>query len=328
MCLNVGIVGTGYAAKKRAEALQADARANLLAVTGNTPERIQDFCQTFTVSAVDSWQQLVNLPELDLIFVCTINRDCGAIAHAAISADKHVVVEYPLATDFQLATDIINLAADKHKLLHVEHIELIGGLHQTIKQHLSEIGRVFYARYNTISPQHPVTHSWKYHREMFGFPLVAALSRIHRLTNLFGTVESVTCQNRYWNISGSPYFSACFSQAQLQFSNDVVADIVYGKGEVFWYGNRTFEVHGDRGTLIFEGTTGTLITAKGTTKLQAPSRRGLFARDTTMVLDCILENKPLYLQPQDSLSALQVAIAARKSAATGTTIFLDNLKKN
>ena len=322
MPLKVGIVGTGYAAKKRAEALQADKRAELLTVTGNTLPKIQDFCQTFAISAVDSWPQLVNLSELDLVFVCTINRDCGAIAHAAISAGKHVVVEYPLATDTQLAADIINLAATKNKLLHVEHMELIGGLHQTMKQNLPQIGKVFYARYSTISPKHPVTQEWKYHREMFGFPLVAALSRIHRLTNLFGNVDRVTCQNRDWNSPNSPYFTACLCQAKLEFSNDVVADITYGKGDVFWYGHRTFEIHGETGTLLFEGETGTLITATGKTKLEVPSRRGLFAKDTAMVLDCLLENKPLYLQPQDSLYALQVASAARKSANTGKTIDL------
>lgn len=322
MSLKVGIVGTGYAAKKRAEALQADKRAELLTVTGNTPERIQNFSQTFGISAIDSWQQLVNLSELDLIFVCTINRDCGAIAQAAISAGKHVVVEYPLTTDPQLAADIVELANQKNKLLHVEHLELIGGLHQTIKQYLPEVGKVFYARYATISPQHPVTQGWKYNREMLGFPLIAALSRVHRLTNLFGDVDTVTCQNRYWHTPNSPYFNACLCQAQLQFSNDVVADLVYGKGDVFWQAHRTFEINGETGRLIFEGETGTLTTAAGTTNLKAPSRRGLFAKDTTMVLDCLLDNQPLYLQPQASLYALQVAAAARKSAATNQVIDL------
>jgi biliverdin reductase len=320
MYLKAGIVGTGYAAKKRAEALQTDKRAKLLAFTSNTPARIPDFSQTFGVSAVDSWQQLVNLPELDLIFICTINRDCGAIAHAAVAAGKHVVVEYPLATDPELAADIIELAAKNNRLLHVEHLELIGGLHQTLKQYLPEVGKVFYARYTTIAPQHPVTQEWKYHREMFGFPLIAALSRVNRLTDLFGRVDTVTCQNRYWQIPNSPYFNACLCQAQLQFSNDVVADLIYGKGDVFWQGGRTFEINGETGKLIFEGEIGKLITAAGTTDLKAPSRRGLFAKDTTMVLDHLLDNKPLYLQPQDSLYALQVAAAARKSVATNRVI--------
>ncbi|MGL4882681.1 MAG: Gfo/Idh/MocA family protein, partial [Waterburya sp.] len=168
--LKVGIVGTGYAAKKRAEALISDPRTELLVVTGNTPERLQEFCQTYQVKAIDSWTRLVDLSELDLIFVCTINRDSGAIARAAILAGKHVVVEYPLALEAKEAAEIIELAEANQKLLHVEHMEILGGLHQAIKQYLPQIGEVFYARYATISSQKSVQRSWKYHREMFGFP--------------------------------------------------------------------------------------------------------------------------------------------------------------
>ena len=321
--LKVGIVGTGYAAKKRAEALQADNRAELITVTGNTPEKIQEFCQTYNLSPIDSWQQLVSLPELDLIFICTINRDCSKHALAAIAAGKHVVVEYPLALEFKLAAEIIALAATNNKLLHIEHIEIIGGLHQAIKQNLAKIGQVYYARYATISPKHPVPRRWNYHREMYGFPLTAALSRIHRLTNLFGTVDTVACHNRYWDVNDSDYFTACLCNAQLRFSNQIVADITYGKGDVFSHGHRTFEIYGDHGTLLFEGEKGTLIQGKSSSAIDVASRRGLFAKDTALVLDCLLDNKPLYIQPQDSLYALQVADAARQSSETGGIVSLE-----
>ncbi len=346
--IKVGIVGTGYAATKRAEAIQndgegcsrlesisnsvdgnaepssasptlnrrVDPRAKLFSITGNSPEKIQEFCHNFSVSPIDSWQKLVAQPELDLIFVCTINRDHGAIARAAIEAGKHVVVEYPLSLNAQEAAEIIALAERKNKLLHVEHIELIGGLHQAIKEHLADIGNVFYARYTTIAPQRQVTRSWKYHREMFGFPLAAALSRIHRLTDLFGDVAKVSCQNRYWDVPDTDYFTACLCNAQLTFTNGIVADITYGKGDIFWYGHRTFEIWGDRGTLLFEGEKGTLIRDKERIALTVNSRRGLFAKDTEMVLDYLTLGKPLYLQPSASLYAIEVANLAEQSCAS------------
>ncbi len=320
--ITVGIVGTGYAARKRAEALQADARANLMGATGSNSQRTNEFCHNFGISAMDSWQQLVNLPELELIFICTINRDCSAIARAAILAGKHVVVEYPLALEPQLAAEIIALATTHNKLLHVEHMEIIGGLHQSIQDNLPAIGNVFYARYATISPKHPVEQRWNYHRQMFGFPLTAALSRIHRLTNLFGTVDRVNCQNRYWDVADSDYFRACLCNAQLKFTNGIIADVTYGKGDVFWHGHRTFEIHGDRGVLLFAGEKGTLIKGQDKQAIAVVSRRGLFAKDTTLVLDCLLDGQPLYIQPEASLYALQVADAARKSSEIGRVIVL------
>lgn len=323
--LKVGIVGTGYAAKKRAEALKSDQRTELLTVTGNTPEKIREFCQTFEVEAIDSWIRLVNLPELDLVFVCTVNRDCGAIAKAAILAGKHVVVEYPLALEAKIAAEVIELAVAHHKFLHVEHMEIIGGLHQAIKQYLPQIGKVFYARYATISGKHPVKRSWKYHREMFGFPLAAALSRIHRLTDLFGAVDSVNCQNRYWDLPGSDYFTACMCNAQLNFHNGVVAEVTYGKGDTFWHSHRTLEIYGEQGTILFTGEKGTLITDQDTRAIPVTPRRGLFAKDTAMVLDYLFDQQPLYIQPQASLYALEVANAASESSSLGQTVHLKDL---
>jgi biliverdin reductase len=317
--LKVGIVGTGYAAKKRAEALISDKRTKLLVVTGNTPERLQEFSRAYEVETVDSWTRLVNLPELDLIFVCTINRDSGAIARAAILAGKHVVVEYPLALEAKEAAEIVELARTHQKLLHVEHMEIIGGLHQAIKQHLPQIGRVFYARYATISFQQSV-RSWKYHRAMFGFPLAAALSRIHRLTDLFGDVDTISCQNRYWDVPNSDYFTACLCNAQLKFNNGIIAEVTYGKGDVFWHSQRTLEIYGDTGTMVFQGEKGTLIKQENKTEIPVTPRRGLFAQDTAMVLDYLFNQQPLYVTPQASIYALQVANAAHQSACSGQTI--------
>ena len=318
--LKVGIVGTGYAAKKRAEALKADKRVELLYITGNSYEKIAQFCENFSVTAVDSWQKLVNQPELDLIFICNINCYHGAIARAAIEANKHVVIEYPLALDPQEAAAIITLAQTRNKLLHIEHIELIGGIHQTLRAYLSQIGNIVYARYTTIAPKHPAPHRWNYHRQMWGFPLSAALSRVHRLTDILGNVAQVYCQSRYWDDPQGNYFTACLCNAQLQFVNGAIAEISYGKGDKFWHGYRHLEIHGDRGTLSFMGEKGELI--KGNEKISLPvkSRRGLFAQDTAMVLDNLTIGKPLYVQPQASLSALQVADAARRSAETNEIV--------
>jgi biliverdin reductase len=65
--IRAGIVGTGYAAQRRAEALQADKRSHLVAVSGHTPEKTQEFAKNYNVSVVDSWTDLVLHPEVDLV---------------------------------------------------------------------------------------------------------------------------------------------------------------------------------------------------------------------------------------------------------------------
>lgn len=328
--IQVGLVGTGFAAKLRAQALQSDSRlpegqrqrrSHLVAVSGHTPEKTQEFAKNYEALSVESWQQLIERPDLDLVIIGNINRDHGAIARAALEAGKHVVVEYPLSLDPQEAESLLALAEVKGKLLHVEHIELLGGLHQALRQSLPEIGSPFYARYVTITPQRPAPRRWTYNYELFGFPLSAALSRIHRLTDLFGQVASVSCQSQFWD-AGDGYFRACLCTAQLRFTNGLIAEVTYGKGETVWQSLRNFEVHGDQGTLLFEGDSGSLIRGEEQTAIDVGGRRGLFGKDTTMVLDHLIEGTPLYVSARASCYALKVADAARQSAEIGRTIIL------
>lgn len=317
--VRVGIVGTGYAAKLRAETFQKDERSQVVAIVGHTPEKTQEFARTYQAEALTSWVDLVQA-DVDLVVISNVNKEHGAIATAALQNNKHVVVEYPLALDVTEAENIVTLARDRDKTLHVEHIELLGGLHQALKQNLPTIGEVFYARYATVTPQHPAPHKWTYHKDLFGFPLIAALSRLHRLTDLFGEVASVRCQNRYWG--EGEFYQACLCTAQLQFTSGVIADVTYGKGETLWQDERKFEIHGEKGGLIFDGDAGNLVQAEQTTPIELGSRRGLFAKDTEMVLNHVLTGTDMYVTPTASLYALKVADAARRSALTGKTVFI------
>ncbi|MBD2437565.1 Gfo/Idh/MocA family oxidoreductase [Nostoc sp. FACHB-110] len=321
--VRVGLVGTGYAAKLRAEALLQDERTHLDAVVGHTLETTENFAKEFQASAVHSWQELVAQDDLDLIVISTVNRDHGAIARAALTQGKHVIVEYPLAIDLVEAEELLALAKAQNKLLHVEHIELLGGLHQALKQNLDQVGDVFYVRYSTVNPQNPAPRKWTYNPELFGFPLIGAISRVHRLVDLFGKVFTVNCHQRYWAVE-SEYYQTCLCTSQLCFSSGLLAQVIYAKGETIWQAERKFEVHGEKGALIFDGNTGYLIQPGETTPIDVGTRRGLFAKDTTMVLDHLFDGTPLYVTPEQSLYTLKVADAAYRAAHSGLTIFLND----
>lgn len=314
--VRVGLVGTGYVATRRAEALIEDDRAHLVAVTGHDREKTEAFCKTHGAYPLETWQQLVGEPTLDVVTISGINCDRGKIVRSALEAGKHVITEYPLSLDPAEAAALIELAKARGKFLHVEHIELLGGLHSSMRQVLPEIGTVFYARYVTLAPQRPAKRRWTYHRDLFGFPLSAALSRIHRFTDLFGTVEAVNCRSRFWDTTDG-YYSACLCAAQLKFKGGLIAEITYGKGETVWTKERTFELHGDGGTLVFKGETGMLVRGEEKTPIEFEGRRGLLKKDMRMAIDSVLEGTPMYVSPEASLYALQVADAARISSETG-----------
>ncbi|MHC5714963.1 MAG: Gfo/Idh/MocA family protein, partial [Nostoc sp.] len=85
--VRVGLVGSGYAAKFRAEAFlhEQRMRSHLVAVVGHTAEKTETFAKEYEIEALSSWQELVEREDIDLVVICTINRDHGAIARAALT---------------------------------------------------------------------------------------------------------------------------------------------------------------------------------------------------------------------------------------------------
>lgn len=323
MVIGVGVVGTGYAARVRAECFRGDARSRLVAVAGRDPQRTREIATPLEALALPSWHDLIHHADVDLVVICTINRDHGAIARAALEARKDVVVEYPLALELAEAEALVSLAQRQQRLLHIEHIELLSGIHGAIAQSLPAVGTPFYVRYSNLTPKRPAPDKWTYRTDQFGFPLIGALSRLHRLIDLFGTVTRVTCQARYWgdSLPSSPYTTGLAS-AQLKFSSGLIADVIYGKGEAFWNGERILSIQAENGSIWIDGDVGTVTTPEGTQSLDLGSRRGLFAQDTQQVLDHLTQGAELYVSAQQSLYALRVADATRRAAQTGQSVEL------
>ncbi|MBF2058087.1 MAG: Gfo/Idh/MocA family oxidoreductase [Cyanobacterium sp. T60_A2020_053] len=304
--LKVGIIGTGYAAARRAEAFNESPHTELVAVSGNTPDKTKDFAQTHGIHHIYSWQDLIKNQSIDLVCISNVNYLHGTIVREALLADKHVIVEYPLTIQPAEAPELINLAKVKRKLLHIEHIEILSGVHRALVDNLHLIGNPFLARYTTILAKPKFTPYWTYNHHDYGFPLMAAQSRFNRFTNIFGEVDQVYCEGRFWNAPSAGYFHSCWCQAQLKFKNQVAVTVTYGKGEVFSVSNRTLEVYGDEGVLIFEGEKGKLLQGETITELEVGSRRGLFAQDTQLVLAHLTDGQPLYINNIDSLYSLQL----------------------
>ena len=147
---------------------------------------------------------------------------------------------------------------------------------------------------------------------------MGALSRLHRFTDLFGQVDAVSCQSQFWYTEVDLY-KACLCTAQLRFNNDVIGEVVYGKGETFWHSENIFTLYGEEGTLIFTPQQGKLLQGEKIQTIEVGARRGLFAKDMKMVIEHLLEGTPLYVTPQASLYTLNVADLTRKVKIAGKT---------
>jgi len=94
--IGVAIIGCGLIGAKRSAALGQESR--LLVVTDTDVTRARRLAGTTPgCAAVDDWHAVIATPGVDLVIVATTNDALAAIAAAAVSAGKHVLVEKPAA---------------------------------------------------------------------------------------------------------------------------------------------------------------------------------------------------------------------------------------
>lgn len=322
--LKVGIIGSGFVARLRAELFTHDPRSTVVAIAGS-PSRTREIVGSLSLDAqtYNHPQDLIARADLDLVVVANANCDHGDLAAAVLAHGKNAIVEYPLSLDFAQARELVAYAHAHQLLLHIEHIELLSGVHQVVQQYLPQLGELWRAKYLTQNPQRPAPDKWTYRTAQFGFPLVASVSRIHRLTHLFGKVSKVSCQVQYLGEDLPHRFTSCSCQAQLQFANGMIAEVGYSKGESVWQPQRLLLIEGSKGAIVFEGEKGKLISGDGEIQLQAAASQGLFKQDTIAVLDFLFDQKPLYTQSSHALYALGVGQAAAQAAATNQVVSID-----
>lgn len=109
-----GILGTGFTAGEFAQGLQSLPDARLYAVSSRTFSNAQTFAQRFKVpKAYGSYEELVNDPAVDVVYVATPNDRHKADCLLSLNADKPVLCEKPFTINAQEAREVINLARQK-----------------------------------------------------------------------------------------------------------------------------------------------------------------------------------------------------------------------
>ena len=96
--LRWGIIGTGPISAQWVMCLHACAGATVTAVAARSADRAREFAIKYGVaSAYGSYAEMVASPEVDIVYVGTINRLHKEHSILAIEAGKHVLCEKPLA---------------------------------------------------------------------------------------------------------------------------------------------------------------------------------------------------------------------------------------
>lgn len=147
--VRVGIIGTGGISQSHGRAYQRIPGVEIVAVADIIEERAQKAAEQWGAShAFSDYHQLLAMPEIDAISVCTFNQAHRAPVVDALQAGKHVLCEKPLAAKFEDALDMISAAKESGKILHTGFWQRWQPEIQTARRMVQsgQLGDIYYAQ--------------------------------------------------------------------------------------------------------------------------------------------------------------------------------------
>ena len=147
--VKVGIIGVGSISEVHFEAYKSNADVEIYAICDLNEERARAKAAQYGASKVfTDYKELLALPELHSVSICTWNNSHAEIAIAAMEAGKHTLVEKPLCKTVDEALAVEAAAQRSDKLLQVGFVRRYASNSRILKQFIDdgELGDIYYAK--------------------------------------------------------------------------------------------------------------------------------------------------------------------------------------
>jgi predicted dehydrogenase len=151
MTTNIAIVGAGYWGPnliRNFAQLSHEGVCRLYAVCDTDPNSLRKVGTSYPdIALTPHYEELLNDPQVDAVVIATPAALHYTMARQALLADKHILVEKPLAMSSAEAEELIDLARQRRQVLMVGHVFLFSPSVIELKEILDsgELGEIYYA---------------------------------------------------------------------------------------------------------------------------------------------------------------------------------------
>ncbi|XP_037693081.1 biliverdin reductase A [Choloepus didactylus] len=130
-----------------------------------------------------SLEDALSSQEVEVAYICSESSSHEDYIRQFLEASKHVLVEYPMTLSRAAAQELWELAEQKGKILHEEHVELLMEEFAFLKKEV--VGKDL-LKGSLLFTASPLEEEW------FGFPAFSGISRLTWLVSLFGELSLVS----------------------------------------------------------------------------------------------------------------------------------------
>lgn len=269
--LKWGLIGYGDLAGKRvAAALQGVDGSTLSGVWGRDFSKTKEFAARHKISAAcNSLDELLK-SDVDAIYVCTPPDSHAEYSLASLEADKHVLVEKPMASSTEECKAMIAKASEYGKTLGVAYYRRAFPKMQKIKELIDDgvLGTPTWANiaaHSWFSPTPDDPKHWRVEKNKSGGAGALADIGVHRLDLLdYWLGESRVLFSDLQNIV-QKYEVEDGASAVLQLENGAPVHVYFSWNSKTWIDR--FEIVGSEGKIIAEPLDGdSLVIIRGREK--------------------------------------------------------------
>lgn len=133
--VRIAVVGAGHFGRFHAQKVAASAEAVLVGLHDRSADRVASIAAEVGAPALATLDAAIEAAEA--VIVATPTDSHAAIAEAALSAGRHVLVEKPITATLAEADRLISLAAERRLVLQVGHLERFSAARGALTRHLS-----------------------------------------------------------------------------------------------------------------------------------------------------------------------------------------------
>lgn len=344
--LKVGIIGFGLSGQVfHAPFLQADTRFDLHSIVTSGTVAGQKYPSVRVLSSID---ELLQIPDIDLVIVCSPNEFHFKHTQKALLAGKHVVVEKPFTVNSAKAQELIHLSENTGKRIFPYHNRRWDSDFLTLQKVLKKelLGKVldFESHIDRYAPDISRA-AWRYDKTEGGGTLFdLGIHLIDQALLLFGKPEAV--------------FARLFNQRASSVTDDSFElKLIYPgiwvtlKAGVFVReAGPRFSVHGTTGSFVKSGidvqesqlragmlpaqpgfgieplTSRAILHTSVNGKIirkKLKSEPGCYQRFYNNVYDVLTGTSTQLVKPEEALLNIRIIEAARKSAEKESVIKFD-----
>ena len=191
--LRYGILSTSSIAPRFIAAVRESDSGEILALSSRTLEKAREKAVLWNIpTAYGSHEELLKDPNINVVYISTVNAQHYPWAKAALLHGKHVICEKPCTTSATQTRELFALAQEKglffmeaEKMLFLPtivevHRRILAGALGDI--YMVDMSHSFSAAYNT----------WMYDREAGGGPLLSSgIYAVQLLQHFFGPIGSI-----------------------------------------------------------------------------------------------------------------------------------------